>query len=331
MGWPEDRDVKYGHNAAVEALGCAPKQFYFCEAVLLGRGGDDGLWMRLVGSGVSDLHRCGALVVAPEGIAYRELVLTRPLPRGAHLLSSTQPGERNSLVVTAAFVSAFIGYTRARRAKPVDWIWVARPDEITDGTVEPAVPSAHGPFVAVTITAKGATMTFGVRLSPHRPALLAAIRDLAGTGYSKAGPSAGPPRTDGVYVYGREQKHSPDIHVLLFDKQNAYFFATTDLETSVRQCRSGEGRWKAHPWSPQPVSFTIPDQSIEGLTVSESLLIYWHTQLKTTLFPAPYTEMRFISDAEIAGGWGRVTAPLQEAPWPAALAANGSITAPEIG
>jgi hypothetical protein len=328
MGWPDDCDKAYRHNEAVAALGCAPGKFYSCEAVLLGKGGDDGLWMRLVGSGRDDFHRCGSLLVAREGIAYQERLATRGMPKGAGAFTGGAPGgDSGSLALTRALIGMVVG---AKGTKFTDWVWVARPNEISDAIVDPAVESPHGPYAGVAITAKGEVLRFGVRLAAYRPSVLSAIRQLAGTGFDRTAKPGSVLRTDGAYVYGRERNCSPDVQVLYFDGANAYWFSATDLQKSIRDIRVGESSMTPRPCVDDAGRFVIPDLRFRGVAVNDDRLIHWHTEFDTELFSAPYTEMRFVSHEEIERGWGMVTAPLVEALWPPVASADGSFTAPDI-
>lgn len=328
MGWPEDRDKRCRNNDAVAALG-SPGKFYSCEAVLLGKGGDDGLWMRLVGSGLDDFHRCGALIVSREGIAYQERLATKGMPKGAGAFSTgAGAGEQGSLALTRSVIGTLVA---AKRTKFTEWVWVARPHEITDATVDPAVESPHGPYAAVTVTAKGETLRFGLRLAPYRPAVMSALRELAGTAFDRTATSVGPPRTDGAYVYGRERNVSPDMTVLYFDGGNAYWFETTDLQNDIREIRAGESAFKPRPYMEGDDTFVIPDLKFQGIVVSDDRLIHWHVEYQTELFSAPCTEMRFVSHEEIERDWGAITAPLVQAPWPPVASSDGSFTAADVG
>jgi hypothetical protein len=102
--WPDDRDRGFLNKTAVEAVGGADS--YHSEALLLGRGGDDGLWMRFLGSETNDFHRCGALIVARDRIAYQERISDSEMPKGMKVFScDAEIARRGSASLTVNYLA----------------------------------------------------------------------------------------------------------------------------------------------------------------------------------------------------------------------------------
>lgn len=58
----------------------AAERFRSWQAVLLGWGGDDGYWMRLLGNTGCVYRRVGALMISADAISYGEIVARRRQP-----------------------------------------------------------------------------------------------------------------------------------------------------------------------------------------------------------------------------------------------------------
>jgi hypothetical protein len=292
--------------------------------VLLGRGGDDGLWMRLLGSGVDDFHRCGCLILTPEAVAYAERCAKRPRPKS-----------NLGLAFRGAVLSKF----------HFDWVWTARAADIRSTLVEPAVESRHGPFVAVNFEVSGEHFRFGVRAAkPNLNACLTAARALGNSSLATRRASVRPPRTDGIYVRGREQNSSPHMEVLYFDGTHVAYFSTYNLQHDLQLVLTGEQSYELDEYRDDGSAYVIPSLGLEIIVVDDDRLIYWHESARETFFPAPYGEYIFVSHEEVEQGWGTIRASLHEAPWKpvvsghtwspmgsAPVVSGGTLVAPEIG
>jgi hypothetical protein len=298
-------------QAVLAALG-RPKPFYQCQAVLLGCGGDDGLWMRLLGSGVDDLHRVGSLVVAEDRLGYAESYATRPLPRSA--------------IGMIALARRNVGLRQ--------WVWTARSDEITALAVGPAVDSPHGVYSTVTIDVGGTSRRFGLgRGEGPLPEHICALNYLLGGGDLGMRESMRDPRTDGVYVCARADIPGNHVWAYAFDDGHATFFVTDQLQTTLQTLHSGESTFERAVYRRDGASHTAKDGASWFAVISQDRLMYGQAEWPAAgrWFGRPYMEMQFISDDELAAGWGRTRASLVESPWPAVLSATGTLQAPDIG
>lgn len=298
---------------------------------MLGRGGDDGLWMRLLGSETDDFHRCGALIIARERIAYQERVASSEMPRGLDSFSSGDEAQRGSISLTFSYLNALRASRKAGKTSFTDWLWSAATADIEHVVVHPAIDSDHGPYAAADLTVRGEKVRFGLRLAANRPAVLCALREIGGTSLAGHTTSIGPPRTDGVYVYGREERASPSMSVAYFDGNNAYIFYTNSLQNSMKALQDGSSSLTGHPYIAQDGVHLIPDKDLRVITIDDHRLIHWHSASKASTFAAAYVERTFVSNAEIAEGWGMIRAPLERAPWPPTRSAQGDLVAPSIG
>jgi len=74
---PFDQHFGRPRHAPLEAFPTRPERFRSWQAVLLGCGGGDGYWMRLLGNTDCVYHRVGALVISADAISYGEIVARR--------------------------------------------------------------------------------------------------------------------------------------------------------------------------------------------------------------------------------------------------------------
>jgi hypothetical protein len=172
---------------------------------------------------------------------------------------------------------------------------------------------------------------FGIRFATLRSGVLSGIRHLAATGVDPALRSVRPPRTDGAYVHGRVQRASPDIHVLRFDGDAAYWFSTDDLNRSIDEIRTAQTTLDRRAYHMDDGGYVIPAIKLRVIIPNERELVFWNLNEASEYFPSVYTEMRFVSDGEISKGRGSATAPLVNSLWPAVATPDGSFVAPDIG
>jgi hypothetical protein len=197
--------IKWAQDEALQALG-RPGTFRFAQALVLGVGGDDDQWMATVRRGTGKGARVGALVVAPGGVAYGELV-----------------GPTRGLLGAP------------RRDQP-RWTLVARPDDITSLEYRPYVPAKFFPYSDVTVHLRsGRTWRFGIDWCRDTDALLSALRRLAGAQPSLDGPSTAALRADGAYVAARSTSDKWQLLVPSADRRHVAVVGTDNPGRSWRR------------------------------------------------------------------------------------------------
>jgi hypothetical protein len=306
-------DNRYGgaQRKALDALG-PPPHFYHCQAVLLGCGGADGLWMRLLGSKAKDFHRVGSLVVTPQGIAYAEKCATTRRPKS------------NAGMILRGMRSAESSFTH--------FVWSAPASEIATTNIEPAVDSPYEAYVAATIEVGGEAFRFGIDVgSPSGTYCLCALRDLGGTSLGAERTSTREPRTDGAYVVARTNKPDHQLRALYFEDNRVCFFSTYSLQDSMQSLISGESTMKLNPYERRGGCHHIAERDMWLTVLDDDRLVFYTHDADAGHFSSPYYEMTFVTDAEIAGGWGTKRKGVTESPWPPVLTPNGRPIAPDIG
>jgi hypothetical protein len=292
-----------------------------CQAVLLGCGGEDGLWMQLIGRPDIQHRRVGVLVITDAGVvAYAEFGSLREKPQSTgRLLGALVAGKRDKLFDS--------------------WTWIAHPDEIEHVAVDPAVDSIFGTYPAVTITTRHGPMTFGLDMvaahimSPGIHGVLTALRHLGGASLEIPPRSEHDPREDGIYVFGRSgyNAHNPKCFafrngamVNTFSLRRALEFLHGTENAEPRPLVELEGRYKV-----DNDELIIHDG---GLYFRNS---FWDktdwNDWPSLPGPEPYGEMRFVDQARIETGWGTLRAELVAPSWPPRIMPDGRLVARDLG
>jgi hypothetical protein len=303
-------------NIAYRALGSPNIPCCGCEALLLDRGGDDGYWMRLIGKTNVTYRRVGALLITPSDVGYAETCMTKTEPKS-----------------TLGW-----GVTFLNKEKLVaDWTWIASGPTIESVSIESAVASEHGAYVAATLKASGEVHRFGINLAePYWPFCLSQLYHLSGE-YPIDKGSSNDPRTDGVYAFASYSK-SCKFFGLYFEDGQAALFSTHDLADAFRRIRDGSWKPKSDPFRKEMNHIVIDDEDPGKVTrvmiLDDGKLFYQSTNAsveRTDGFERPFGEMVFIPEEKLGEKWGLpLTKTVPFPTWPPLLA-NGRLVAANLG
>lgn len=316
-------DAKYGgsQQAILSALG-RPAIFSHWQAVLLDEGGDNGYWMRLIGQENCTWRRIGALVITPDAIGYSEPIAT-----------AGDPGK--SGLKSAVFLA---------RGGPdklfVDFTWIAQRAEITAVEFEAAVDSPHSPYARLRVVTTSRTLSFGVDVGvPSVSHCVAAARSLAGAPRSVANsPSTREPRTDGIYICAANTKDYQLYALYFSDTDAAATLNIHDAKDALQSIRDGSWRpdFRTCARSEDGAAFTLgpPDNEMYFAILDERRLVYQRARLSGSAkagMPEHCGEMTFISNDELAAGWGTVRSSATCLDWLPRRSASGWILAADLG
>jgi hypothetical protein len=318
--WDLDPDYPGLAGIALETAG-RPEAYVGCQAVILGCGGEDGLWMQLIGRPDVQHRRVGALVITDAGVvAYAEYGSLREKPQSTGgLLGALVAGKRDKLFDS--------------------WTWLARPDEIEHVAVDPAVDSIFGTYPAVTITTRHGPVTFGLDMvaahmtSPGLHGVLTVLRHLGGASLQIPPRSERDPREDGVYVFGRAgiNLHAPRCFAFrdgamasTFSLRKALDFLDGTSDEEPKPVVELDGRYRV-----------AGDELIvhdDGMYFRSS---FWDktdwNDWPSLPGPAPYGEMRFVDRVRLENGWGTLRAELVAPSWPPRIMPDGRLVARDLG
>jgi hypothetical protein len=215
-----------------------------------------------------------------------------------------------------------------------DWTWTANAEEISAVHVEPAVDSAHGAFAAVTIEARGQRMRFGVDVaSPFVAFCLSAVRQLAGAALTVEGESGKRPRTDGLYVVAANTKKHR-IKARYFEDSRVALLSMNDASKEFGQIRDGSWQVKFKPYENTDGRITIGDDGTpqtRGVIHGGRLLLQYDEWEPEYGFATPCEEFQFVSETELASGWGTVRTKVKCPDWPPVLTSTGDLEAAPLG
>ncbi|MBK8331973.1 MAG: hypothetical protein IPL07_06215 [Acidimicrobiaceae bacterium] len=205
--------------AALGALG-GPRQFSTVQAVLLGRGGEDWVWMDLLPSGVKAGARVGCLVCCPSGFAYAE----------------TLREETKGMFGTRERLST--------------WPLTLRKSDIAAVDLQTLVRSPVGGYSALTITTSaGAKLTFGLDLDNFDyPLTSLVVRELTGTHLPTGSGGFGEIRDDGAYVGARLNNGRWPVLVIDTANQRLCDLLFNSPDGAWRACRDlpEKRQWKSY-------------------------------------------------------------------------------------